>query len=92
MSEPIVIRSEQLSELKDSIVGGGEAVSSTANPEADARVSSLSSDVDSSKVSISTLQDEVSTLKASVAQMKLQMAAIVETMDNITDVELEFEP
>ena len=82
MSEPIVIRSEQLSQLKDSIVGGGEAVSSTANPEADARVSSLSSDVDSSKVSISTLQDEVSTLKASVAQMKLQMAAIVETMDN----------
>ena len=91
MSNPIVLHSDALTQLKEAIASAGTDISGVAAVDVDNKVSTLSSDVDSSKTTINSMKADIATLKTTVANIKAQMVALVSnnnlTLEQMEDIE-----
>ena len=86
MSEPIVLRSDALAQLKQNLGAGGEV--SGVSSDVSEKVDSLSSGVADSKTSISSMRNDIAVLKSDVETLKLKLVEVVKN-NNLTLEQLE---
>ena len=86
MSDPIVLRSDAIKQLKDDLIAGGSGSGSSDNVVDN--VSSLASSVTSSQSSINTMRNDIANLKTAISTLKAQMVALVEN-NNLTLEQME---
>ena len=84
MSEPIVLRSDALAQLKQNL-GAGEGSGNSS--DVSDKVDSLSSGVADSKTSISSMRNDIAVLKSDVETLKLKLVELVSN-NNLTLEEL----